>query len=152
MSEILKPPQRRPDMIGQCDSCRTIAIFPQEDQFVRVEEVEVPPEVKERWGDKPDTVIPAYKKTVKSEVANCPACSQHVTLHTLGSDKGIYLKETADGNPMAGENYRKRVVASALEPLERIMNQRFKIPTEPPKTTLRDTICDAWDWFWRRER
>lgn len=32
MSQILSPPQRRPDLIGQCESCKTIAIFGEEEQ------------------------------------------------------------------------------------------------------------------------
>lgn len=163
MSQILSPPQRRPDLIGQCESCKTIAIFGEEEQWVDETYEPVEPKVERGYFDKPDTVIPQPPKKVITVSAACPGSEwclkyrKRITLHPLDSNLGTYYRETAEGNPMADSNFSKRMIGEVFEPLHK-MQARWEDERNARKAVedqathgLVARICDAWGWFWRKE-
>lgn len=163
MSQILSPPQRRPDLIGQCESCKTIAIFGEEEQFVDEEYEEVEPKIERNFGDKPDLVIQQPAKRVLKVTAACPGserCATYrsrITLHSLNSNIGTYFKETAEGNPKADSNFSKRMIGEVFEPLNKMQarweseRNAIKEAKEQEKPGIVARISDAWGWFWRKE-
>lgn len=162
MSQILSPPQRRPDLIGQCESCKTIAIFGEEEQMVDEEFVPVEPRIERSFGDKPDLVIPLPPKKVIVTTAACQTewCrtrGKRVKLHTLGSSIGVLLKERADGDPTADINFWSRQMDESFAPM-RELQERWNRQAAARKAVedqathgLVARICDAWGWFWRKE-
>lgn len=164
MSQILSPPQRRPDLIGQCESCKTIAIFSEEEQFVDEEYVPVEPKIERSYSDKPDLLIPQPSKKVLATTAQCPGSDwcktygKRVKLHTLGSSIGVLLKERADGDPTADINFWSRQMDESFAPMREMQDRwnrqaaaRKAVEDQATKPGLVARISDAWGWFWRKE-